>query len=110
MFKGIPVTLTVKTQTGTDPLNEPVYEEAQITVENVLVCPASGQELLDSLNLYGKRAVYTLCIPKGDDHIWEDTRISFFGHTFRTFGPVTEHIEALVPGPWNRRVQVEYIA
>lgn len=109
MLKGMPITLTVKTQTGMDAFNAPTWSEATETVDNVLICPASGQELIDSLSLYGKRAVYTLCIPKGDQHVWEDTTVSFFGRTFRTFGPVMEHQETLVPGPWNRRVQVEHI-
>ena len=109
MFEGIPVVLTVKTQTGTDAFNAPIWSKTTETVDNVLICPASGQELIDSLSLYGKRAVYTLCIPKGDTHVWEDTAVSFFGYTFRPFGPVTEYQEALVPGPWNKRVQVERI-
>lgn len=109
MLKGIPVTLTVRTQTGVDAFNAPTWSESTETVENVLICPASSQELNDGLTLYGKRAVYTLCIPKGDTHRWEDTAVQFFGHVFRTFGPVTEHQEELVPGPWNRRISVEYI-
>ena len=109
MFKGTTVALTVKTQAGTDAFNATVWTETTETVDNVLICPASGQELTDGLSLYGKRAVYTLCIPKGDTHVWEDTTVSFFGHTFRSFGPVTEYQESLVPGPWNKRVQVEYI-
>lgn len=109
MFRGITVALTVRTQTGEDPFHAPIWEKATQDVENVLVAPATAEEILDTLNLYGKRAVYNLYIPKGDGHDWEDTEVKFFGKTFRTIGPVTEYVQGLVPGAWNRRVQVEAI-
>lgn len=109
MIRGITVQLTVRTQNGTDALNMPVYAEEQENVGGVLAAPSTAQEIADALTLTGKRAVYTLYIPKGDAHDWEDTKVSFFGETFHTIGPVTEYIEANVPGPWNRRVQVERI-
>jgi hypothetical protein len=107
MIHGIPVTLYERTQTGTDALNYPVYEETPVVVENVLVAPMSAQEVLDTLNLTGKRAMYQLGIPKGDAHNWEDCRVDFFGQKFRVIGPVTEGIEELIPLSWNRKVQVE---
>ena len=108
-MKGITVSLAVRTEGEPDPLGAPTYTTAWVDVENVLVSPAMGQELLDTYNLYGKRAVYTLGIPKGDAHVWQDTEVRFFGKTFRTIGPPTEGIEALIPLDWNRKVQVELI-
>lgn len=108
-LKGITVTLTVRTQTGVDPLNVPVYEESTEDVENVLVAPASSEDIQDALNRYRKRAVYTLAIPKGDSHVWEDTEVQFFGQTFRTIGIPTGGIEAMIPLGWNKKVQVEHI-
>ena len=107
MLKGIEVTLINETQTGTDSLNAPTYEESEEIVENVLVSPASTSDLTDSLNLYGKKAVYTLAIPKGDTHDWRDRRVKFFGKTWRTFGEPIQGIDALVPLEWNMKVQVE---
>ena len=109
MIRGITVTLYERTQTGTDALNYPVYTETPVDVQNVLVAPVDAQEVLDTLNLTGKRAVYQLGIPKGDTHNWEDCRVDFFGQSFRVIGPVIEGIEELIPLSWNRKVQVESI-
>lgn len=109
MIQGITVTLTVRTQTGTDLLNVPVYAETQEAVTGVLAAPSTDAEIAETLTLTGKRAIYTLYIPRGDGHEWEDTTVAFFGETFHTIGPVTEYIDANVPGRWNRRVRVERI-
>lgn len=104
---GIPVTLYERTQTGTDSFNAPIYSETPVTVENVLVSPVSAEAVVGELQLYGKRAVYELCLPKGDAHDWTGCRVEFFGQSFRVFGPVQELIESLVPFDWNRKVKVE---
>lgn len=104
---GIPVTLYERTQSGTDAFNAPIYSETPVTVENVLVSPVSAEAIVSDLQLYGKRAVYELCLPKGDAHDWAGCRVEFFGQSFRVFGPVQELIESLVPLDWNRKVKVE---
>lgn len=104
---GIPVTLYERTQTGTDAFNAPIYSETPVTVENVLVSPVSAEAVVGELQLYGKRAVYELCLPKGDAHDWEDCRVDFFGQRFRVFGPAQELIESLTPLDWNKKVKVE---
>ena len=109
MIRGIPVVLTVKTRTGEDAFGAPIYETQTETVENVLVAPASAEEIQDTLTLTGRRAVYTLGIPKGDTHVWEDTTVAFFGEVFHSIGPVTEGIEAMIPLSWNKKVKVERI-
>lgn len=108
-MKGITVRLAVKTEGPPDPLGAPTYTEYWTDVENVLVAPTSSEDLLETFNLTGKRAVYTLAIPKGDGHVWEDTEVRFFGQTFRTIGLATGGIEALIPLSWNRKVQVELV-
>ena len=107
-IKGITVTLhEPATPTEYDPLGVPVAAYTDVTVDNVLVAPATGQELADTFTLTGRRAVYTLGIPKGDTHTWEGAKVTFFGHTFSVIGPVTEGIEAMIPGDWNGKVQVD---
>lgn len=106
-MRGITVTLYERTQTGTDPFGALVYEESPVLVENVLVAPVSAEELLDIVNLYGKKAIYQLGIPKGDTHDWQDRRVDFFGQSWRTFGIPTEGIEDLIPLDWNKKVMVE---
>lgn len=108
-MRGITVSLAVKAAGEPDPLGASTWTETWADVENVLVAPVSSEDLLDTFNLYGKRAAYTLGIPKGDTHVWEDTEVKFFGQTFRTIGLPTGGIEALIPLSWNQKVQVELV-
>ena len=78
MIKGIPVKLYERTASGTDTFGHPIYTETPVTVEDVLVAPASTTEVLDMLNITGKKAVYNIAIPKGDTHDWQDCRVDFF--------------------------------
>lgn len=107
MIKGITVVIVIKSQTGLDVFNRPVYEYTEQDVENVLVVPASTDDIATSQDLYGKKAVYTLAIPKGDSHNWEDTEVRFFGQSWRTFGFPIEGIEENIPLEWNKKVMVE---
>lgn len=109
LIKGIPVNLIQLTQTGVDDFGAPVYSESSVSVSNVLVSPSSEDEILSTVNLYGKKAVYTLCIPKGDSHDWENTFVEFFGERWRTIGKPIEYIEGLVPLSWNKKVRVENV-
>lgn len=107
MIHGIPITLYAVEQTGTDDFGAPIYKETAVTVNNVLVAPASANEILEATNLYGKKAVYTLGIPKGDTNSWENRRVSFFGQDFRVFGIPIQGIDDLIPLGWNKKVTVE---
>lgn len=106
-IRGITVTLYTQTLTGYDAFNRPEYSETAVQVDNVLVSPTSSTEVLDTLNLTGKKAVYTLAIPKGDSHDWKDKKVEFFGETWKTFGEPLQGIEAMIPLDWNMKVQVE---
>ena len=107
LIKGITVTLYELTEVGSDAFGAPIYTEAPVQVKNVLVAPVAAADVVNDLQLYGKRAEYELCIPKGDTHRWEGCRVEFFGQSWRVFGPPLEYIEALVPLDWNRKVKVE---
>lgn len=107
LIKGISVTLYERAQTGTDSFHAPVYTEKPVTVDNVLVAPVSAEDIVDGLRLYGKRAEYELCLPKGDTHSWSDCRVDFFGQSWRVFGSAQEWIEQMVPLAWNKKVKVE---
>lgn len=107
LIKGIPIILKKKKEIGKDGFNEPIYEYEEKVVENVLVLPTSTDDIVSAQDLYGKKAVYTLAIPKGDRHIWEDQIVHFFGHDWRTFGYPVEGIEANIPLLWNKKVMVE---
>lgn len=107
MIHGITVRLYVKTQTGTDDFGAPVFDETTKEVCNVLVGEPTSEDIVSSLQLYGKRIAYTLAIPKGDEHDWEDVTVEFFGQKFRTYGGVTQGIDTLIPLCWNKKVKVE---
>jgi len=107
MIKGITVTLINKQEVGRDPFDKPIYEDVPIEVDNVLVSPTSTDDIVNNLELTGKKAVYTLAIPKGDTHNWEDAEVYFFDQKWKTFGFVTQGIENLIPLDWNKKVMVE---
>lgn len=107
MIRGIDVILYRKQQNGEDAFGAPVFEEKPEAVHNVLVGEPTAEDLVNELQLYGKRLAYTLALPKGDTHDWHDVTVEFFGQRFRTYGDVTEGIEAMIPLRWNRKVKVE---
>lgn len=107
IIEGITITLIDKQEVGKDPFDNPIYEYVSILVDNVLVAPTSSDDVINQQSLTGKVAVYTLAIPKGDTHDWEDKEVEFFGQRWRTFGFPTEGIESLIPLSWNKKVMVE---
>lgn len=107
MIKGITVTLFEEVKTGEDPFGAPVYKETPVEVKNVLVAPTSSDDQISEMDLYGRRSVYTLAIPKGDTHDWRNKKVEFFGQTFRTFDDPVSGIDALIPLSWNTKVKVE---
>ena len=109
LIKGTKIILYNKIQTGEDPLGHPIYVEEAEEVENVLISPMSETEVLDSLTLYGRKAIYQLGIPKGDTHDWTDRKVEFFGKTWHTIGDELEGIEDLIPLEWNKKIRVERI-
>lgn len=106
-LKGIKITLISKIEDGEDPFGNPIYKDKEIEVDNVLIAPTSSDDIINQLNLTGKKAVYTLAIPKGDTNDWQDKDVLFFGARWKTFGFPLEGIEELIPLDWNKKVMVE---
>ena len=106
-IQGMTVILYDRVQVGTDDFHAPIYSETPVTVENVLVCPVNTQDIITDFQLYGKRAEYELCIPKGDAHTWEDKVVEFFGEKWHTFGIPQERMEPQAPLQRHNRVKVE---
>lgn len=107
LLNGIPITLYDRIQTGVDAFNAPISQDTPVTVENILVCPVSTEDITEALQMYGKHAVYELHIPKEDTHNWENRVVEFYGQRWKTFGLVLRWMDHLTPGPWNRKVKVE---
>ena len=107
MIQGIPVILYEKISSGEDGFGCPVYKYRTVIVENVLVAPSSTDDCITAENLFGKKSVYTLAVPKGDEHDWTDAVVEFFGYKWKTFGFPIEGIESNIPLDWNKKVMVE---
>lgn len=106
MIKGIQVTLYEKKETGKDEFDHPIVQEIPSIVENVLIYPASTTEILDTLTLTGKKAIYNIAIPKGDSHNWKDCRVEFFGQSWQVISFPQQGIEENIPLDWNQKWQV----
>lgn len=104
---GVDIILYNKIQVGIDEFNRPIYAETPETVENVLIGEPTAEDIINEMNISGKRLAYTLGIPKGDVHVWEDRTVEFFGEKFHTFGRPTQGMEHLIPLDWNKKVKVE---
>ena len=106
-MRGITVTLYERTEGPADEFNRPTWTETATEVANVLVAPLSDDEIIQTLNLTGRRARYQLGIPKGDTHNWVDAKVIIWGQPFRTFGyPMTGEQEN-IPLRWGQNVRVE---
>lgn len=106
-IQGITITLIDQVETGKDSLGNPIVEDKPVKVSNVLVAPASADDITNQLNLTGRKAIYTLAIPKGDTHDWENKPVEFFGQRWKVFGIPLEGIDELIPLDWNKKVMVE---
>lgn len=107
MIRGVDVLLYTRTQTGEDDFHAPIWRETPVTVHNVLIGEPDTAAVVNELQLTGRRLAYVLAIPKGDAHDWDDVTVEFFGRKWRTYGGVTEGMEAMLPLAWNKQVKVE---
>lgn len=105
---GITITLYDRTVTGTDAFNRDIVSETPVQVDNVLVYPveSSASDGGASYDMDRKRSRYTLGIPKGDTHVWDDRTVEFFGHKWQTESFSYIGIEDMIPLSWNRKVTV----
>ena len=107
LIKGITIILFNKIKSGENPFGEDIYKEIEIEVENVLISPTQTDDVVNQLDLTGRKAVYTLGIPKGDNHKWENQIVQFFGEKWKVIGKPLQGIEELIPLDWNKKVMVE---
>ena len=104
---GIPITLIDKQVVSVDPFGSPVVKDVEITIDNVIVAPATTEDVTSQMSVTGKKISYTLGIPKGDMHDWENKEVRFFGKRWKTVGIPLEGIESMIPLEWNKKVMVE---
>ena len=104
---GIQITLIDKQVVSVDPFGSPVVKDVEILVDNVLVAPATTDDVTNQMSLTGKKISYTIGIPKGDTHDWEEKEVRFFDKRWKTVGLPLEGIESMMPLEWNKKVMVE---
>ena len=107
LIKGQTITLYSKTQTGSDPFGQAVYEETPVEVSNVLIAPIGADAAPKQDGLQNALEAYEIHIPKGDTNVWEDCRVSFWGKTFRAVGAVKRYMDENTPTRWHMPVEVE---
>lgn len=91
-----------------DGFNKSELEDgAPVLINDVLVAPTTSDDLVTTTDLEGKHIVYTLAIPKGDTHEWNEAVVEFFGERWKCFEIPTQGIEANIPLRWNKKVVVE---
>lgn len=105
-IKGVTVVLHERTISGYDPFENPIYRTEDVSVDNVLWNVSSADDLIDTARLEGTQELYTLCIPKGDEHVWLENTVTFNEKTFHCYAE-NEGIESLIPLGWNKKVLVE---
>lgn len=106
-MKGTTVQLAVKSVIGHDPFGAPIETEELIDVNDVLVGQPSSDDIINAIQMYGKKIVYVLGIPKGDQHDWVDATVIIWGERFRTVGYPETGIQENIPLRWKANIKVE---
>lgn len=63
-MRGEKITIKTKIQKGADSLNNPIYEDNLVEVDNVLIAPGLSDDIFDSTRPNGVSIKYTLYLPK----------------------------------------------
>lgn len=109
-MKGMTIQLIKKTQSGTDPFGAPIYEESSVDVVDCLVGQPQSTDVINSIDLDGRRLAFVVGIPKTDTNDlddWTDADVIIFGKRFRTIGFPSVGIEENIPLRWKGYIGVE---
>ena len=103
---GVTVKLYNRAVVTYDELNAPVYSFTCTEVDNVLPGQPSTSDIVESVDLSGKRADCVLGIPKGDTHTWADAIVEVWpGEFYETIGWPMTGVQDLIPLQWDRNVR-----
>ena len=106
-MKTTTVKLVNKTKVGEDDFGNDIVTKTIVDVPGVLVGSPTQDDIVNALQLYGKKVSYVLGIPKGDSHNWTDAVVEIWGDRYRTIGfPITGESEN-IPLRWGQNVKVE---
>lgn len=106
-IRGETVTVIRELRVGTLPGNTPDYQRVETPVENVLIDPSPGADVVESNRPDGARLEYRLHFPKTfTDSLRGAEVIVRGGLPLRVEGDPQPYTDANTPGPWNRPVDV----
>lgn len=106
-MKTMTVQLSVKTQSGLDPFGAPIETEELIDVPGCLVGQPSSDDIVQTMEMYGKRIAFVIGVPKGDENTWTDTDVVIWGERYHTIGFPETGIQENIPLQWGKNVKVE---
>ena len=106
-MKTMTVQLSVKTQSGLDPFGAPIETEELIDVPGCLVGQPSSDDIVQTMEMYGKRIAFVIGVPKGDENTWTDTDVIIWGERYHTIGFPETGIQENIPLSWGKNVKVE---
>lgn len=105
-MRGETVCVHARVQTGTDDLNDAVWEDVELEVDNVLVAPGASQDVVSSMRPDGVQVRYTLYFPKTFDGRLEHCSIDVRGERLDVVGSPRRFDKVNCPTEWWMVVEV----
>jgi hypothetical protein len=110
MIQGEQVTVRVRKKTGTDSMNNPVWEWVdESTVDDVLVSPGSTDDLGGSIRPDGTEIVLTLHFPKSFTGSLRNRRVLVRGRELAIVGDPVQYSDANTPTRWHMPAQCKEV-
>lgn len=107
-LKGETVTVHREEMVGRDSHNNPIYEQVDEVVENVLIAPGPRTDIEESHRPSGTKVAYNLHFPRGYPTTLRGAQVSVRGdEPLAVIGDPRHFNEHNTPGPWTMPVEVE---
>ena len=106
LLAGESVVVITRTETGRDRGNSPIWSESETVVDDVLVEPRDGGDVVESNRPDGTEVAYLLHFPKTHTASLRGCRVRVRGRELHVVGDPDGYQPELTPGPWNRQVRV----
>jgi len=107
LLEGETVVVIQRAEVGRGAGNTPIYTTVEETVDNVLISPASTDDVIESNRPDGTELVWNLDFPKTFTGPLRGCRVRVRGEEFHVVGDPRPYLPTLTPGQWNRPVKVE---
>lgn len=109
-MKGITLTFSKRTATGTDALNNPTYTTSDITVDDCLIAPISEPvSAREQQAMQQSRDQVRIHLPKTCTSDVSDSDVEWDGKTFHLDSDSVVFMNDNTPTRWNRYIRGECI-